>query len=593
MLKEYAKSVWAPPPRLTSWQWCEQNVFLPPQASPRPGRYSTNITPYVRGVFEAFDDPRTEEIVLCWGAQTSKTMTMLCLMAYVIGNAPSNMIWMMPSADLAQSFVETRFAPIMEASPALKKKLPADRHKNKLLEKHLEGMTLNFVGGNSPANLASRSAAVVMGDEVDKLERSLGRESCPMELLSERQKWFRGRRKTIWASTPTTIDWKIWPRLIAGTFERLFWPCPHCHEKFVPTWRMMKWRNEDSLSNEEKALTAYIECPHCQGRFEDRNKRKALQEAEWRATNPNAHPKRVRSFHICEIQSPLSTFKDMVLYFLVAKDEARRGDFGKLQNFINSRLAEVWQEGGYSKRDKDAIKMLKTSSGRGIVPRETLALVAGCDTQDDGFWYSVRAWKAESVSQLVQEGFVKSLADLEQVLWGQPWFNIDGVPHRILQTLIDTGGHRMDEVNNWCFEHMSKGVMPCLGVTKQNHPYAIRPIDQDKINSQMRVKVDTTYFKDLLSEKLKIQVGDPGEFRCHGETSEDYFDQMITEYKDPQKRLWVNPPHGQNHLWDCEVYALCAAYMIDCLNIKQEDANDNPYAPIPTKTERPEPTQFW
>lgn len=573
-LSKFLKDAWAPPPRLTSWQWCEANLMIPPNGQPRPGRYSTNLTPYVRGVFNAFDDPKTEEIILCFGTQTAKTMTMMALMAYVMGCAPASLIWMMPSADLAQSFVETRFMPLVEATPILKKKLPKNRHKNKILEKQLADMTLNFVGGNSPANLASRSAAIIMGDEVDKLERSLGKEACPMELLRERQKWFRGRRKTVWASTPTTEDWKIWPRLVRGTHEKLFWPCPHCDHMFVPTWAMVKWSRDETMTTEQRASTAYIECPECADKFLEKHKRKALQKAEWRATNEQCSSKRVRSFHISEIQSPLSSLADMVIYFIEAKDQAKKGDVGKLQNFVNSRLCEPWRDGGYSKRDKEPLTMLQDGRPRGMVPRGAIGLVAGADTQDNGFYYTVRAWGNNGESWLVQAGFTETFESLGEVLWGKPWLNADGIEHRIQLTLQDSGGHRMDDVNRWCAQYEGR-IYPCLGATsRQNNPFVIKAIEQEKFGSQQRVKVDTIFFKDTISQKLKIQSGDPGAFNFHAETPDDYFEQLTAEFRDPVRGLWVCPKHSPNHLWDAEVYAYCAAYMCGLTN--RNEVEDEP-----------------
>lgn len=573
--------IWKPSPKESASEWCEANVFLPPRASPRPGRYSTAVTPYVKDIIDIMDDPSTEIIVAIFSAQSSKTTMMLMALAYAIGKNPCNAIWMMPSTDMAQSFSETRLEAIIDASPVLKAKKPADRDRYKKLEKHFADMTLNLIGGNSPTQLASRSAGYIFADEIDKLPTNLGREANPVDLLLERMKWFEGRRKAFLSTTPTTKDHMGWGWLEKGTFEKLFWPCPHCEVKFVPTMSMIKWDKQDGMSDDDRSLTAYIECPNCQGKFLERHKRKALKEAEWRQTNMEA-TKEIRSFHLSEIQSPMTTLPKLVKKYLAAVRQARKGDTSALQNFVNSSLAECWEEGAYGKRKAEDLRQLADSRERGEVPEDANGLVAGIDTQDNGFWYSVYAVGRYKNTWLVQDGFVETFKDLEIVLWDREWKSRSGKPFIVNLAGIDAGGHRMDEVHNWTAYLGTGKVVPLIGRAPMTNPWILRPINDKGVGGQERFTVNVQYYKDALALQLKLNADSPGALRTYSTTSEDYMNQMTAEYRDA-KGQWQQPKHQPNHLWDCAVYA---KFLADYLKVDtwsdylddtpSEDLNSDP-----------------
>ena len=89
-------------------EWAERNVQLDGRITARPGLYATTYTPYVRGVLEALADPGVHTVTLCWGSQTGKTLTLAVWLAYRIANDPAPALLVMPNADLARSYSETR-----------------------------------------------------------------------------------------------------------------------------------------------------------------------------------------------------------------------------------------------------------------------------------------------------------------------------------------------------------------------------------------------------------------------------------------------------------------------------------------------------
>ena len=404
-LRSHWKTAWEPPPRLNVWRWCEENVFMPAQASPRPGKYSTEIVPYVRTPMECWTDKTTETIVMMWAAQSTKTTCEFMCLNYDMANYQGNILFNMPSEDMAKSKSLTTLQPMIESSPRLKMLKPTNKNKFKILEMHMQNGVVNLIGGNSATNLSSRSAGRIYTDEIDKLKRELKGESDPLSLLFERAEWFADR-KIFLTSTPTLPEAHINQWFLKGTQELYFYPCPDCGEKFTAKWEHVVWDDEEGMSDDQKAATARLKCPHCEFLIKNKHKRQMLKEGEWIAQNEGASGK-IRSFHFNRIMSPISKLSTMVEKFLQAMARAKTGDLGELKNFVNSALAEVWRdEAGKIMKDEEVDILVDQDRPRGELPEKALGLVAGVDTQKDGFYFSVHAFGENNTSWLINEGYV-------------------------------------------------------------------------------------------------------------------------------------------------------------------------------------------
>ena len=76
-----------------------------------------------------------------------------------------------------------------------------------------------------------------------------------------------------------------------------------------------------------------------------------------------------------------------------------------LMNFYNSWLAEEWIERIHHKTT-DQVLAHKTSLGPLNVPEGTIALTAGVDPGQGGFWFAVLAWLPNMGVHLVHYGFL-------------------------------------------------------------------------------------------------------------------------------------------------------------------------------------------
>ena len=262
-------------------EWAEKNIQLDSRLTARPGLYSTTWTPYVRGVLEALADPGVHTVTLCWGSQTGKTLTLAIWLAYRIANDPAPALLVMPNADLARSYSETRLTPIFEKCKPVKRLFPRDMDDFKILEMQFATMTLSLVGSNSPANLSSRPICLAVLDELDSFAAPSEKDAAAYSLALERTKAFP-QRKHVLTSTPTLNTGDIWINFQAGTQETFHVPCHACAESAPMEFGQIKWdetaRSEDGKWDMKRVTeTAAYHCPKCDAKWSEGNRRKSIE----------------------------------------------------------------------------------------------------------------------------------------------------------------------------------------------------------------------------------------------------------------------------------------------------------------------------
>ena len=387
------------PSVLTVWEWLEENVVLSERESnSEPGRFSTRTRPYMREPLEDFRDKRVTDIVLCFGTQTGKTMTVMGGAAWLICNSPMNGLWVMPNRDLCKSFTANRWLPLVDNCEPLRLQKPKDRHLYTRLEQVFMRSTLTFVGSNSPANLASRPAGMLLMDETDKFELKSDREAGALQNAEERTKSFP-YPKRIKTSTPTTKFGEIWQEFLRGDQRYFYVPCPRCGEMIRLIWPQAQWWEDDEKEsktfNEEtqewewdmdkvRANTFY-RCQKCDGKIHDSEKTVMLRSGIWRPHNKAALTGR-KSYHLNSLYAPL---KEAQWGNLAVKWLGTKGSITRRHAFINSTLAEPWDDEMALDDEPIAIgdydpKIVVTEKDR--IPLMTV------DVQDNHFWVGIRAW---------------------------------------------------------------------------------------------------------------------------------------------------------------------------------------------------------
>ena len=225
----------APVPTERVSEWCERCiVFQEPGCT---GPYSFSGREYLRTPLDWYSDPSGTDLYLCFSTRAGKTRIFFGGKAWLIVHEPSRMLCVMPNTygtGGAQNVSRTRFQPMLRASPELAALIPGGnrRHEFKALQQIIGGSIVDWVGSNSPANLASNPARYVEQDEIDKYRRMGDREADPSKLADERAKEFSNPKRAK-ASTPTLVSGAIWQGLLQSDLRRRFMPCPHCGTKVV------------------------------------------------------------------------------------------------------------------------------------------------------------------------------------------------------------------------------------------------------------------------------------------------------------------------------------------------------------------------
>lgn len=593
----------APPPRMTVSEWAESRRFLSAKDSSEPGPYRVSRTPYAREPQDALSaHSSVEEVVLMWGAQTSKTTIGGNWLGYLIDLQPGPVMVVQPTIDTAKRYSRQRLTPMIEESPALRKKVRDNRSRddaNTTLLKEYAGGFLALAGANSAAGLRSMPIRDIFFDEIDAYPHDVDGEGDPISLAEARQSTF-ARRKRLKTSTPTTKDFSRIEAAFQKTDQRYYEvPCPDCGHLQALEWGAGKAHGLHWDKNEAgHALphTAHYVCIVCGSRIAEHNKPGMLAGGAWVPTKPDTRA-HMRGYHLNSLYSPLGwlSWSVLVSEWVDARTAANQGDQTKLRAFINTRLAETWEEQGDKVQHHELARRAEPYE-LGVVPMRGLLVCMGVDTQPDRLEARIWAWGRGEESWLVQRHIIYGDPNLEEAAEGSPWAALTAirrtaVPHAsgsqllIEATCIDTAGHNTQAVYNYCRAHAHAHVLAIIGrgsAQGQKAPLG-KPSNVDvtwRGKTQARglklwtVGVDTV--KHLLYGRLRLTEPGFGYIHLPADLKEtDEFEQMtaerlVTKYVKGHARLeWFKPNHKRNEALDCMVYAYAAACYLGLPTFKE------------------------
>lgn len=573
-----------PPEKLTVSQWADKNRVLDSKISARPGQWETNNTPYLREIMDAFNNPEVEEITFVASAQVGKTESLNNIIGFIVCQDQGPTLYLYPTLELAEYASKNRLQPMISQSPAVREHFLEDS--SKLLELQFDGMYLVLSGANSPASLASRPIQYLIIDERDKFPTNAGREANPESLARERTKTFAHNRKIVKACSPTfkyAPTWKSWET--ADCQKRYYVPCPHCgHYQTFKFKGGIKWSPE-AKTPEDVRKTAYYECNSCKGVITDYHKPQMVRAGEWRAEKE--HGKKHTAYHINAIYSLLDvTFGDVAAEFYKSK-----GDPDLLMNFVNSWLAEPWEQ-TEARMNSDIVMERQTNVPEGIVPNGTMLLTGGVDVQRDGFYFTIRAWGMSMTSQNIAHGFVNTWNDVEFIM-NQMYTGENGEEFQINLCAIDSGD-QTDDVYEFCAIN-SDWAIPVKGSnTPLMAPYRVGTIDRvgNKANGMRLYIVDGGQYKDKIAARLNRPNG-KGSWMVFRDCDREYAEQICSEEKVIEKvagrevAKWKpKTSHADNHYLDAEVYCWVAA---DLLHVRYLQPEQGQQGQQPQEQQKPAP----
>lgn len=552
-----------PPEQITVSEWAEKYRMLDSKTSAIPGPWSNDITPYLVGVMDEFNNYETQKIIFVKPTQVGGTEALQNMIGYIVMQDPAPTMIVYPTEILAKSVSENRLQPMLKITPELAKRFDEN---SQLLELQFDGMYLTLAGSNSPSGLASKPIRFVLMDEVDKYPGSSGKEADPIKLAIERTKTFHDKKIYI-TSTPTLKTGHIWKEKESADIEKhYFVPCPHCGEYIELKFSNIRFPDEEDMSYIDRAEFATYVCQECGCIITDADKNNMIRHGEWRIVRHNTKYVRSVVFWINTLYSPFVRWADIVKEFLTTKDDPET-----FQNFINSWLAEPWEDTKL-KTSAELVLERQTELPEYIVPSWAKLLTAGVDVQESSLYWSIRAWGDYLTSQNVAHGQALSFDDIDNVMNAQ-YMNENGEPMIVNLCLVDSGD-QTDMVYDFCATH-SDYALPVKGSSHaQLSNYKLSKVNRpdSKAMGITLVLVDGGAYKDMIVGRMQRPNG-RGSWMVYKGCDMEYATQVTAEHKvsvkrgNTTKQVWqTKTNHADNHYLDTEVYNAAAA---DILGVRQ------------------------
>ena len=480
-------AIYKPPPKLSLVEWADTYRRIAAGTSASPGHWKTSSQPCAFGPMAAVTDADTHTISVMAGTQMIKSEYLQNCAGYFIHQDPSPILFMQPTQSAAANFSKERFAPTIEASPALRAIIAAPKSRdseNTISHRSFPGGSLDFVGANSPTDLASRPKRIVLCDEIDKYPLSAGAEGDPLALAEERASTYRsvGRAKFIRTCSPTTEGFsRIEREYLASDQRKCFVTCIHCGHDQILTWSHLRWDRDES--NGHLPDTAAIACEECGSIWSERDRINALNALEhapgygWRQTKkftccgeirtPSVWNDRGRSlcpiceqpapydghagFHASKLYSKRHRLPEIVREFLEAK-----GDQELLKKFTNTALAELWTPQYSATFDPYALIARAETYGPDDLPEDIRVVTGFCDVQGDRLEAMFMGWGRDLEAWVISYHIVhadpaqpQAWKELDALL-ATKFVTVSGRPLRVAAFGIDWGGSAGEAVLSYC-----------------------------------------------------------------------------------------------------------------------------------------------
>ena len=531
---------------LTVSEWADKHRRLSSKASAEPGPWRTGRTPYLREPMDCLSSSSpVQRVVMMFAAQTGKTEAGSNWLGYVIDHAPGPMLCVQPTVEMAKRLSKQRLESMINDTPCLAAKIAPSRTRdsgNTMFSKDFSGGIMLLTGANSSTGLRSAPCRYLFADEVDAYPSDVDGEGDPVALAERRTTTF-ARRKILLTSTPTVKD-----------FSR------------IEAEYLRKW-------DAKRPGDVRYQCEHCGERFEENHKPAMLAAGEWRATAPSDG--RTAGFQLSGLYSPLGwcSWEQLVDDFLRAKSDAPA-----LKAFVNTRLAETWEEDYAAAVSADGLMTKRLAYESGTCPDGVVLLTCGVDVQDNRLAVSVWGWGEGETGWLIWHQ--ELMGDPTQTeVWGQldqvlvtEWTTAAGKALKVSQVAVDSGGHCTHEVYRYVRDRVRQNVVAIKGSSRRNSP-AVGKGNKVDVSFQGRVlkrgvtlyQLGTDTIKTTLFGRLRHnEAGGVGTLYFGMAADEEYFKQLTSErqalryHRGFPIREWVKKAGDRNEALDCVVYAYAA-----------------------------------
>jgi phage terminase large subunit GpA-like protein len=403
----------AAPPRRTVTQWAEAERILGAEEGPRPGPWSTALTPYLREPMECMSlHHPARRVAIVAGAQSAKTQGLLNFAGQIMAETPTTVLWVLPSLDEAKNFNRDKLQPMIENTPAIRRRVAEevsrDESGSTIMRKRFAGGVLELTGANSSKGLQSRTRRVVIMDEVAEFPAETGSRGDPVGQAEARTIAHTGEEKIVMVSTPgleagdpgpggrcrITQEWE------AGSRGRFMIRCSHCEQVQEPQFEHLRWKSGERV--------AHYACEGCGV---------LLTEPEFRGLvaagfYEHERPELIASRPSFRWNCLHSAFLDWAT--IIAKAEEASADPGKAKTFAQQWLARPFKP-AFDVPKPELLRERQEERHLGRIPPGVLFLMGATDVQANRLEWAVWGFDRHMSQYDIDGGIIIGDTNLPQV----------------------------------------------------------------------------------------------------------------------------------------------------------------------------------
>lgn len=584
-----------PDPIETISEWADEHMILP-SWNAEPGRWRTSRTPYLREIMDRLSPSSpTREVVFMKPAQVGGTAAATNWIGYTIHRAPTTILLVEPSLDVAGKFSKQRLQPMLDSVPCLRGLVRESRTRdsaNTIFSKDFAGGVLCLTGANSATGLRFMSAKHLFLDECDAYPFDVNGEGSPCELAEKRTLTY-ARHKIYRCSTPLLKQTSVIEKAyLESDQQKYFVPCPFCDHGQVLWWKALTWPAG-------KPEEARLLCEQCHRYIDEAHKTQMLSKGAWVAQAPGQSGRmKAAGFWLNALYSPAGWSNNWAKLATEWTEIIHSHDLRAQQTFTNTNLAESWEESGERLDESELHNRVEIYPA--AVPEPVVVLTAGIDVQKDRIEAELVGWGAgqESWSIEYRKWFGsptdKTLWDQVDVWLKQTWKHESGGFMTLATACIDTG-HYAKECYEFILPRQTRRIWAVKGSNQQGAPvYKMGSM----INGIRLFLAGTDTSKDTLFDRLKLTEYGPGychfpDLPAYTEDEYEYFKQLTAEERVNKWERGVllgsyyRKKRSRNEALDIRIYAMTALAILNPNLDTLTAMRDEPPAPPPPRTPAP------
>jgi phage terminase large subunit GpA-like protein len=561
---------WSIPDFIMPSEWLEKNFFLV-KGYASPGKNFV-LRPWQRPIVDAIID--YSEVIICLPPQTGKSLLAEGILWYLQANRPINSLCVYAKKDTVEDVFQDRFKPAIEQIPALRALWSGNPDDLTMQKLTLKRAIIRVASAGVRNDIASHPSGHIYLSEVAKY-KDVG--FSVVKLAEGRQEAYTltGDKSTVLESSPLEIGDPLHVEMYKSDVLNLefFWPCPVCgHYQIYETKQIIEKPNSKKEYDHDVLRirsddAARYECAHCGNDIPESSRIENHKRGIWAAigevisSDGKIISTRKVTYKVSFRASRLIDYSLRFSEYLARFFEASRSnDITNLKDFLNEDAGEFWNP----KMEERPTSWLlgKCSSYKisdSVIPAGIVAVFAGVDTQDSGFYFVIRGYGLRKESWLLDCDFIPCEMESDQAfdsvldkvrerMFRKKLITVDGRTLPISFGLCDRGGHKANYVDYiTCridFFHSYIGA-----------PSKIHPLILEK---------GGFYFGH--TENLSRIVGhdaDLDNWHLPEDIHQEYLNQFVKHYDKEEidrygnkKKKWIHG--GNDHLRDAEAYCMGA-----------------------------------